>query len=256
MHVYAAAVTLHDGTIALTSMGRIFEKRKAKMFARYDRMAKTFTRIGREITIAVKLGGADPAGNPRLRAALQEARANNMPKDRVEAAIQRALGRQADNLQEVLYEGYAPHGVALMIETATDNPTRTVANLRSYFNKYGGSLAQSGAVEFLFQRRGVFKVPLGAMPREEMELLLIVAGADDIEFDADENILIAYSTFEDFGRMQRALEERGVELQLAQLQWVPLSTVSLSDEQMDDVARLIEHLEQDDDVQHVYHNIA
>lgn len=121
-------------------MGRIFEKRKAKMFARYDRMAKTFTRIGREITIAVKLGGADPAGNPRLRAALQEARANNMPKDRVEAAIQRALGRQADNLQEVLYEGYAPHGVALMIETATDNPTRTVANLRSYFNKYGGSL--------------------------------------------------------------------------------------------------------------------
>ncbi|GBD04831.1 putative transcriptional regulatory protein [bacterium HR20] len=237
-------------------MGRIFEKRKAKMFARYDRMAKTFTRIGREITIAVKLGGADPAGNPRLRAALQEARANNMPKDRVEAAIQRALGRQADNLQEVLYEGYAPHGVALMIETATDNPTRTVANLRSYFNKFGGSLAQSGAVEFLFQRRGVFKVPLGAMPREEMELLLIEAGADDIEFDTDENILIAYSTFEDFGRMQRALEERGVELQLAQLQWVPLSTVSLSDEQMDDVARLIEHLEQDDDVQHVYHNIA
>lgn len=237
-------------------MGRIFEKRKAKMFARYDRMAKTFTRIGREITIAVKFGGADPAGNPRLRAALQEARANNMPKDRVEAAIQRALGRHADNLQEVLYEGYAPHGVALMIETATDNPTRTVANLRSYFNKYGGSLAQSGAVEYLFQRRGVFKVPLRTTPRDEIELLLIEAGADDIDFDTEENTLIAYSAFEDFGRMQRALEERGVELQLAQLQWVPLSTVCLTDEQMDDVARLIEHIEQDDDVQHVYHNIA
>ncbi len=236
-------------------MGRIFEKRKAKMFARYDRMAKTFTRIGREITIAVKLGGADPAGNPRLRAALQEARANNMPKDRVEAAIQRALGRNAENLQEVLYEGYGPHGVALLIETATDNPTRTVANLRSYFNKYGGSLAQSGAVEFLFQRRGVFKVPLGSSSVENLELLLIDAGADDIEFDADEHLFTAYCAFEDFGRMQRTLEDQGVELQLAQLQWVPLSTVSLTDEQMDDVARLIEHIEADDDVQHVYHNI-
>lgn len=237
-------------------MGRIFEKRKAKMFARYDRMAKTFTRIGREITIAVKLGGAEPAGNPRLRAALQEARANNMPKDRIEAAIQRALGRQADNLQEVLYEGYAPHGVALMIEAATDNPTRTVANLRSYFNKYGGSLAQSGAVEFLFQRRGVFKVPLENYQREELEMLLIEAGADDIEFDDEDNLLIAYTSFEDFGRTQRALEDRGLSLKLAQLQWVPLSTVSLTDEQMDDVARLLEHIEQDDDVQHVYHNIA
>lgn len=237
-------------------MGRIFEKRKAKMFARYDRMAKTFTRIGREITIAVRLGGPDPAGNPRLRAALQEARANNMPKDRVEAAIQRALGRQADNLQEVLYEGYAPHGVALMIETATDNPTRTVANLRSYFNKYGGSLAQSGAVEFLFQRRGVFKVPLGQLSRDQLELQLIDAGAEDIEFDPDENVVIAYTAFEDFGRMQRVLEEQNVELALAQLQWIPLSTVSLTEEQMDDVARLLEHIEQDDDVQHVYHNIA
>jgi YebC/PmpR family DNA-binding regulatory protein len=237
-------------------MGRIFEKRKAKMFARYDRMAKTFTRIGREITIAVRLGGPDPAGNPRLRAALQEARANNMPKDRVEAAIQRALGRQADNLQEVLYEGYAPHGVALMIETATDNPTRTVANLRSYFNKYGGSLAQSGAVEFLFQRRGVFKVPLGQSSRDQLELQLIDAGAEDIEFDPDENVVIAYTAFEDFGRMQRVLEEQNVELALAQLQWIPLSTVSLTEEQMDDVARLLEHIEQDDDVQHVYHNIA
>jgi YebC/PmpR family DNA-binding regulatory protein len=237
-------------------MGRIFEKRKAKMFARYDRMAKTFTRIGREITIAVKLGGADPAGNPRLRAALQEARANNMPKDRIEAAIQRALGRQAESLQEVLYEGYAPHGVALMIETATDNPTRTVANLRSYFNKYGGSLAQNGAVEFLFQRRGVFKVPVQPSAREEMELLLIEAGADDIEFDEEDGLLTAYTSFEDFGRMQRALEDRGIEMKLAQLQWIPLSTVSLTDEQMDDVARLIEHIEQDDDVQHVYHNIA
>ncbi|MCS7000487.1 MAG: YebC/PmpR family DNA-binding transcriptional regulator [Bacteroidota bacterium] len=237
-------------------MGRIFEKRKERMFARYDRMAKTFTRIGREITIAVKLGGPDPAGNPRLRAALQEARANNMPKDRIEAAIQRALGRQAENLQEVLYEGYAPHGVALMIEAATDNPTRTVANLRSYFNKYGGSLAQNGAVEFLFQRRGVFKVPLKSRSREELELALIEAGAEDIEFDEDENLLIAYTTFEDFGRMQRALEDQQIELSLAQLQWIPLSTITLTEEQMDDVARLIQHIEADDDVQHVYHNIA
>lgn len=238
-------------------MGRIFEKRKERMFARYDRMSKTFSRIGREITIAVKLGGPDPAGNPRLRAVLQEARANNMPKDRIEAAIQRALGRQAEQLQEVLYEAYAPHGVALMIEAATDNPNRTVANLRSYFNKYGGSLAQSGAVEFLFERQGVFKVPLQqGLSREELELFLIDAGAKDIEFDPDDNVLIAYTAFADFGRMQHAIEERGLEMKLAQLQWIPLTRITLTEEQMDDVARLIEQIEQDDDVQHVYHNIA
>ena len=168
-----------------TGMGRIFEKRKHKMFKRFDKMSKAFTRIGKEIAIAVKLGGADPDNNPRLRAAIQNSKAANMPKDRVEAAIKRASSKDEANLEEIVYEGYGPFGVAIVIETATDNPTRTVANIRSYFNKHDGTLATAGSLEFLFNRRGVFKVPVGTHSIDDLEMELIDAGADDVEHDAD-----------------------------------------------------------------------
>jgi YebC/PmpR family DNA-binding regulatory protein len=237
-------------------MGRIFEKRKHKMFARYDKMAKTFTRIGKEIAIAVKAGGPNPESNPRLRVAMQNAKSHAMPKDRVEAAIKRASGKDAEDLQEVVYEGYGPHGVALVIEAATDNPTRTVANVRSYFNKLGGSLATSGALEFLFQRRGVFKIALAGKNMEELELDLIDAGADDIEVDEEEGIVTAYTDFEHFVKMQKTLEEKHIETTTAEVQRIANNTTSLSDEQMDEVGKLIDRLEEDDDVQNVFHNIA
>lgn len=235
-------------------MGRIFEKRKHKMFARFDRMSKAFTRIGKEIAIAVKLGGSDPAGNPRLRTAIQNARGANMPKDRVEAAVKRASSKESENFIEVVYEGYGPYGVAIIAECATDNPTRTVANIRSYFNKYNGSLATSGALEFLFQRRGVFKFPLVGQNPEELELILIECGADDIEMDEEE--AIAYSEFSNFIAMQKNLEERGLSPTVSEIQRIPANTVSLTDEQSEELAKLIDRIEEDDDVQSVYHNIA
>ncbi len=237
-------------------MGRIFEKRKHKMFKRFDKMSKAFTRIGKEIAIAVKLGGVDPNGNPRLRAAMQNAKGANMPKDRVEAAIKRASSKDAANLEEIVYEGYGPYGVALVIETATDNPTRTVANVRSYFNKYNGQMATSGSMEFLFQRRGVFKVPLATHAMDDLEMELIDAGAEDVEHDPEENMLVAYSDFANFGKMQRALEDKKIEVQSSEMVRLPQTTVSLSDEQMEEVAKLIERIEEDDDVQNVFDNIG
>jgi YebC/PmpR family DNA-binding regulatory protein len=236
-------------------MGRIFEKRKHKMFARFDKMSKAFTKIGKEIAIAVKIGGGDPNNNPRLRAVLQKSKALNMPKDRVDGAIKRALSKDADNLAEVVYEGYGSYAVAIVIEAATDNPTRTVANIRSYFNKYGGSLATSGALEFMFQRRGVFTIPLGSVAMDELEMTLIDCGADDIEVD-DEQTTTAYTSFENFAHMQKKLEEAKIVFTNAELQRIPLNTVSLTDEQMDEVATLIDRIEEDDDVQAVFHNIA
>ncbi len=224
------------------------------MFARFDRMSKAFTRIGKEIAIAVKLGGSDPAGNPRLRTAVQNARGANMPKDRVEAAIKRASSKDSENFIEIVYEGYGPYGVAIIAECATDNPTRTVANIRSYFNKYNGSLATSGALEFLFQRRGVFKFPLAGQNPEELELTLIECGADDIEMDEEE--AIAYSEFSNFIAMQKKLEERGLSPTVSEIQRIPANTVSLTDEQSEELAKLIDRIEEDDDVQSVYHNIA
>jgi len=235
-------------------MGRIFEKRKHKMFARFDKMAKAFTRIGKEIAIAAKVGGPDPAGNPRLRAAMQAAKANNMPKDRVEAAIKRAAGKDALDLQEIVYEAYGPYGVAIVLEAATDNPTRTVANIRSYLNKSNGSLATSGALEFLFQRRGVFCISLEGKSIDDMEMDLIDAGAEDIEIEEHE--VLAYTDFNNFVHMQRSLEEKGIEMLSANLQRVPNNTVALTEEQMDDVLKLIDKLEEDEDIQNVFHNIA
>ena len=237
-------------------MGRIFEKRKHKMFARYDKMAKAFTRIGKEIAIAVKAGGIDPNNNPRLRAAMQNAKANNMPKDRVEAAIKRASGKDALDLVEAVYEGYGPHGVAIVVETATDNPTRTVANVRSYFNKYNGSMATAGALEFMFQRRGVFKIGIAGKAMDDLEMDLIDAGAEDIDVDEEEQIAIAYTEFESFAKMQKVLEEKGLDVRSAEIQRIPNNTVSLSDDQMDEVAKLIDRIEEDEDVQNVFHNIA
>jgi YebC/PmpR family DNA-binding regulatory protein len=237
-------------------MGRIFEKRKHKMFARFDKMAKAFTRVGKEIAIAVKSGGPDPSNNARLRVALQNGKAHNMPKDRLDAAIKRALGKDALDLHEIVYEGYGPHGVAIVVETATDNPTRTVANVRSYFNKFNGSMATAGALEFMFQRKGVFTIGIAGKAMDELELELIDAGADDIDVDEEEQIVRAYTEFENFLKMQKILEEKGLDMRSAEVQRIPNTSVSLTDEQMDDVAKLIDRMEEDDDVQSVFHNIA
>lgn len=236
-------------------MGRIFEVRKSKMFARYDRMAKQFTRIGKEIAIAVKKGGPDPDTNPMLRRIIQNAKSVNMPKDRIENAIKNALGKDTSNYEEVVYEGYGPHGIALLVETATDNTTRTVANVRSHFNKGGGNLGNSGSVAFMFKHLGVFKLGSEGLSAEEMELELIDAGLEEMGEDAEGNIIVRCE-FNDFGNMQKALEERNITPISAELEWIPLNTVDISEEQSDDVFKLIERLEQDDDVQRVFHNMA
>lgn len=236
-------------------MGRIFEVRKSKMFARYDRMAKQFTRIGKEINIAVKAGGPDPDTNPALRRIMQNAKSVNMPKDRIEGAIKNALGKDTSNYEEVLYEGYAPHGIALLVETATDNNTRTVANVRSHFNKGGGSLGNSGSVGFLFKRLGVFKLNKEGVNQDDLELELIDAGLEEMGEDSEGHLVIRCG-FSDFGNMQKALEENGLTPLSAELEWIPLNTVEITEEQADDVSKLIERLEQDDDVQRVFHNMG
>lgn len=236
-------------------MGRIFEVRKSKMFARYDRMAKGFTRIGKEIAIAVKKGGPDPENNPALRRCMQNAKGINMPKDRVEAAIKNAMGKDTSNYDEVLYEGYAPHGIAILVETATDNTTRTVANVRSHFNKGGGSLGNSGSVGFLFKHLGVFKLNAEGVNQEDLELELIDAGLEELGEDSEGHLVIRCD-FNNFGNMQKALEEQGLNVISSELEWIPLSTVEVTEEQADDVFKLIERVEQDDDVQRVFHNMA
>ncbi|HET8572683.1 MAG TPA: YebC/PmpR family DNA-binding transcriptional regulator [Edaphocola sp.] len=236
-------------------MGRIFEVRKAKMFARYDRMAKQFTRIGKEIAIAVRAAGPEPENNPALRRCMQNAKSVNMPKDRVEAAIKNALGKDHSNYDEVLYEGYAPHGIAILVETATDNTTRTVANVRSHFNKGGGNLGNSGSVGFLFNHVGVFKLNPEGISTDELELELIDAGLEEMGEDSEGSLVIRCG-FNDFGNMQKALEERKLNVISSELEWLPLNTVEVTEEQADDVFKLIERVEQDDDVQRVFHNMA
>lgn len=235
-------------------MGRIFEKRKHKMFARFDRMAKGFTRIGKDIAIAVKHGGPLPENNPKLRLAIQNAKGMNMPKDRVEAAIKRASSKEEKDFQEVTYEGYAPHGVPIMLECATDNPTRTVANVRLIFAKNGGSMGNSGSVAFMFERRGVFKFDPAKLNLDEMELDLIDAGAEDIEKNEDE--IVVYTKFTEFGHMQKFLESKHIEAKSSELQYIPNTTKELSEAEQDEVLKLVELLEADDDVQAVYHNLA
>jgi YebC/PmpR family DNA-binding regulatory protein len=235
-------------------MGRVFEKRKHKMFARFDRMAKAFTRIGKEISIAVKQSGPHPENNPKLRLAMQNAKGVNMPKDRVEAAIKRAISKEEKDFQEVTYEGYAPHGVPVIVECATDNPTRTVANIRLHFAKNGGSMGNSGSVTFLFERKGVFKFEPSKIDLDELELDLIDAGAEDIE-RGDEEVVI-YTKFTEFGHMQKFLEAKHLEAKSSEIHYIPSATKDLTEEQQDEVFKCIEVLEADEDVQSVYHNLA
>ncbi len=240
-------------------MGRIFEVRKASMFARWDKMAKNFTRIGKEIVIAVKAGGADPNSNAALRRCFQNARSVGMPKDRVEAAIKRAQGKELINYDEILYEGYGPHGVAILVETATDNHVRTVANVKSLFGKGGGSMGNSGSVAFQFKKMGVFKLNPEGLTADELELELIDYGLEELgegTGENGENILVIRCGYTDFGNMQSALEEKKITPISAELEWIPTVTVPVNDEQAEDVSKLIERLEQDDDVQKVFHNMG
>lgn len=235
-------------------MGRIFEKRKHKMFARFDRMAKAFTRIGKDIAIAVKQGGPLPENNPKLRMAIQNAKGANMPKDRVEAAIKRASSKEEKDFQEVVYEGYGPHGVPIIVECATDNPTRTVANVRLHFSKNGGNMGNSGSVSFMFERKGVFKFEPSKLNLDELELDLIDGGAEDIQRDEEE--IVIYTKFSDFGHMQKFIESKKLEPKSSELQYVPTTTKELPEVQQDEVLKCVEALEADDDVQTVYHNLA
>lgn len=235
-------------------MGRIFETRKHKIYARMDKMAKAFTKVGKEVAIAVKEGGADPNNNARLRAAIQNAKGVNMPKDRVDAAIKRAISKDASNYEELTYEGYGPHGVAIIVDCATDNTTRTVANVRMHFSKGNGNLGTNSSVQFLFVRKGVFKIAKQGVNLEELELDLIDFGAEDIQ--EDENEIYIYTRFADFGSMQKGLEAKGIVPISSEKQWIPLSTKEVTDAEADDVMKLIGMLEDDDDVLAVYHTMA
>ena len=220
---------------------------------RWDKMAKAFTKIGREIAMSVKQGGADPTTNPRLRVAIQNAKGLNMPKDKIESAIKRASSKEEGDFHEVAYEGYGPHGIAILVECATDNPTRTVSNIRMYFSRAGGALGTSGSLDFMFERKGVFKIAAEGVNVEDLELELIDYGAEDI-FVEDGEIYV-YTQFSDFGAMQKALEERGLNILSSELQRLPNNTTELSGEQEEAILNLIEKIEDDDDVQAVYHNM-
>jgi YebC/PmpR family DNA-binding regulatory protein len=234
-------------------MGRVFEKRKHKMFARYEKMAKTFTRIGREIAIAVKQGGPDPNGNPRLRMVIQNAKAANMPKERVENAIKRASSKDEKDYEELTYEGRGPGGVAILVECATNNPTRTVANLRMHFSRHEGELGKSGSVEYLFERKGVFKISAENQNVEELELDLIDYGADEVY--EEEGSIYIYTSFADYGKMQKALEDKKIPIVSAELQRICLNPMDVSENTEASVKKLVETLEEDDDVQNVFHNM-
>ena len=240
-------------------MGRIFEVRKSTMFARWDKMAKQFSRIGKEIAMAVKAGGPDPATNSALRRCFQNAKSVNMPKDRVEAAIKRAMGKEMVNFEEILYEGYAPHGVAILLETATDNPTRTVANVRACFNKGNGVFGTHGSVSFQFKKLGVFKLRPEGLDIEELELELIDFGLEDLGESVGANnepVIVLHTAFNDFGNMQKALESKNILPITAEAEWIPLNTVELSEDFAQEVLKLVDKLEQDEDVQKVFHNLA
>lgn len=234
-------------------MGRAFEFRKERKFKRWAGMAKTFTRIGREINLAVKAGGPNPEYNSRLRMAIQNAKSANMPKTNVESAIKNASSKEAENFSEVVYEGYGPHGVAILVETATDNPTRTVANVRMYFDRSHGALGTSGSVSYMFNRKGVFKLKAEGVDADELELELIDSGLEEMKREEDEVVL--YCDFSDFGAMQKALEDSNIETTSAQLEWLPTMSKKLNDNEVEQVIKLIDKLEEDDDVLNVFHTM-
>ncbi len=235
-------------------MGRIFEKRKHKMFARFDKMSKTFTKYGKEIAIAVKAGGPDPETNAKLRVVIANAKSQNMPKDRIDAAIKRSAGKDTSNYEEIAYEAMCMKGVGLIIETATDNPTRTVANVRMHLNRGGGELSKSGSLDFAFERKSVFVIKTEGVNTEELEFELIDAGLEEIEVEEDEMVITA--SFENFGNMQKTLEAKGIQLVSAELQRIPTNLVQLTEEERAQVEGLIDRLEDDEDVQNVYSNMA
>jgi YebC/PmpR family DNA-binding regulatory protein len=240
-------------------VGRAFEKRKHTIFARMDRVGKQFTKIGKDIAIAVKAGGTSPDGNPALRRALQNARALNMPKDKVEAAIKKASGQGATDYDIIIYEGYGPHGIAVLVEAATDNVTRTVANVRHHFKAHGGNMGTTGSVSFMFQRQGVFRLSPQGIDRDELELALIDDGLvalEDGESDKGEPQLVVRTAFSDFAQMQHALEARGIAPMSSQSEYVAATLTELPEGQLDEVMGLVAALESDDDVQNVYTNLA
>lgn len=234
-------------------MGRAFEFRKARKMKRWAAMSKAFTRIGKDIVMAVKEGGPDPDANSKLRAVIQNAKSVNMPKDNIERAIKRASDKSQGDYKEVLFEGYAPHGIAILIETATDNNTRTVANIRSYFNKCNGSLGTSGSVEFMFDHTCNFTIKADGIDPEELELEMIDFGAEEVF--ADEEGIHIYAPFENFGAIQKELESREIEIISSGFERIPQVTKELSEEEMADVEKLLEKIEEDDDVQNVYHTM-
>jgi len=236
-------------------MGRAFEYRRAAKEKRWANMSRVFPKIARQITMAAKEGGADPEMNPKLRLAIQNAKANNMPKDNIKRAIERAMGKDAANFTEVNYEGKGPHGILVFVECATDNTTRTVADVKSYFNKAGGGLVPTGSLEFMFNRKAVFELPKkDGMDLEMMELELIDFGLEEIQDDGDTVYL--YADYTDFGTLSKGLEEKEIEVGKANLQRVPTSPVDFSDEQMVDIEKMLDKLEDNDDVQAVYTNMA
>ncbi|MCR9183141.1 MAG: YebC/PmpR family DNA-binding transcriptional regulator [Flavobacteriaceae bacterium] len=234
-------------------MGRAFEFRKARKMKRWSAMSKAFTRIGKDIVMAVKEGGPDPDSNSRLRAVIQNAKSVNMPKDNIERAIKRASDKNQGDYKEVIFEGYAPHGIAILVETATDNNTRTVANIRSYFNKCDGSLGTSGSVVFMFDHSCNFRIPNSDLDLEELELELIDFGVEEI-FEDEDGILI-YAPFESFGAIQKYLEENNLEILSSGFERIPQVTKKLTEDQVADVEKLLEKIEEDDDVQNVYHTM-
>ena len=240
-------------------MGRAFEYRKARKLKRWGNMSRTFTRIGKEITIAAKAGGPDPATNPRLRALMQNAKAANMPKDTVERAIKKATDKDAGDYKEITYEGYGPFGIAIFVEAATDNNTRTVANVRSYFTKFGGSLGTQGSLTFLFDHKSVFKIkPRDGVSLEDLELELIDYGVDELENDEDEDgnqLIVLYGGFEDFNGIQHYLEENGFEIISSEFERIPNDLKDVTPEQRETLNKLLDKIEEDEDVQNVFHNM-
>ena len=234
-------------------MGRAFEARKQSKMKRWGAMAKAFTRIGKDIVIAVKTGGSNPDTNAKLRVVIQNAKGVNMPKDRIEAAIKRAADKDTSSYDEVIYEGYAPHGVAVLVETSTDNINRTVASVRSYFTKAGGSLGTTGMLNFVFERKAVFRINAEGLSVEDLELELIDFGAEEVE--QDENEILITTAFEDFGNMQKALEEKGVHIISSGFERFPLSYMKVNAEQEAEIQKMLDKMEEDDDVNMVYHNM-
>jgi YebC/PmpR family DNA-binding regulatory protein len=235
-------------------MGRAFEYRKARKLKRWGNMSRTFTRIGKEITIAAKAGGPDPDTNPRLRALMQNAKAANMPKDTVERAIKKATDKDAGDYKIISYEGYGPHGIAIFVEAATDNNTRTVANVRSYFNKHGGSLGTQGSLTFLFDHKCVFKIKAKeGVSLEDLELELIDYGVDELDNDGDEIVL--YGAFEEYANIQKYLEDNGFEIVSSEFERIPNDVKDVTAEQREAINKLIDKLEEDEDVQNVFHNM-